>query len=140
VPAALLYTGWPPQLAGGWAILICAAAFAVGLALAAVSGRVELEARGMLIKLVASHRFVPYSQTSSARVCIEGAGKERRSWVEVTLVTGERIRLGALDAESACRAIYAAVGDWERSCEDAKQPAAESRLDKGGPYRGRARS
>ena len=140
LPAAFMYTGWPPAVAGGWAILICAAALVVGLVLGALSGRVELQARGLVIKLIAGHRFVPFRQASSTRVLIEGSGRHQRSSVEVTLVSGERIKLRAVHADSACRAIYAAVEEWERSCDDAEQQATEPPRDEHGPYRSQAGS
>jgi hypothetical protein len=134
---AFLYTGWPPNDPIRWAVFVATVVIVLGLLLAAHSGCVTLEERGILIKLFAADRFVPYSQLSSARILVKGQGRNRETFVVLTLVAGEPIILGGFDVESMCRNVMRTKAAWERSRDDAEQPATATPQDDGGPYRGR---
>jgi hypothetical protein len=74
---------------------------------------------------------------STVRIAERGSGRNREAWVELTLVSGERIKLDGLDGESMRRGMWAAKAAWERSLDDSQKPPAEARGDQRGPYRGR---
>jgi hypothetical protein len=110
----------------------------LGLGLASFSGRVVLEPRGLFIRRLADDRFIPYRQLGSIFLHREDPTWDRQaeSYLELTLSSGERVRLEVGDLDAIRRGILTAQAAWRRTLDDDEPSVPERRDAEGSPYRG----
>jgi hypothetical protein len=127
-PAALLHDR------AGWLLFALAVVIAAALLGLAHSGRVTLEQTGMSIALFGGDRFLSYRVLSSARiVCSLRKGRHHEDFLELTLTSGERVRIESYSPQQLRCAILTARTAWERAQPDSERPAAKA--NPAGPYR-----